>query len=86
MDEPLIRPPKGVTFNVLSERVFRVLGEFTAFPWPLLNTQAGRLGFNPAQLRHSELERLIDPLARGVARFNTPEAGDALRVALGQML
>lgn len=86
MEERLIRPPRGVTLNPLSERVFDVLSEFTAFPWPLLKTQAERIKCDPANLGRPALERLIEPLARGVARFNTPEAGRSVQQALERML
>ena len=86
MEERLVRPPKGVTLNPLSMRVFDLLSQFTAFPWPLLKTQAERIDCDPANLGHTALQRLIAPLAKGVARFNTPEAGEAVETALRRML
>jgi hypothetical protein len=86
MEERLVRPPKGVTLNPLSMRVFDLLSQFTAFPWPLLKTQAERIDCDPANLGLASLELLIAPLGKGVARFNTPEAGQAVQQALRRML
>lgn len=86
MEERLVRPPKGVTLNPLSNRVFELLSQFTAFPWPLLKTQAERIDCDPANLGRTAVERLITPLAKGVARFNTPEAGREVQLALERML
>ncbi len=76
MDQSLARPPHGVTLNALSHRVFVVLSKYTAFPWPILKTQAARLGLDGEALQESDLARLIERLGRGVARFNSPEAGE----------
>ncbi len=86
MDEFLVRPPPGKKLNDLSERVFDVLRQFTAFPWPLLETQAKRTGCDPANLGRPSLARLIEPLAEGVARFNSPEAGREVQLALERLL
>ncbi|MCR9164072.1 MAG: hypothetical protein ACE37F_01770 [Nannocystaceae bacterium] len=67
-------------------RVFDVLSQFTAFPWPLLKTQSERIGCDPANLGLSSIEKLIGPLAKGVARFNSPEAGQALKETLERMI
>jgi len=86
MDDFLSRRPAGVELNALSERVFEVLVDFTAFPWPLLRTQAERVGADPAALGRTALARLVEPLASGVARFNTPEAGREVQLALERLL
>lgn len=85
MDDFLERP-KGVELGPLSLRVFEALSQFTAFPWPLLETQAKRAGCDPANLGRAGLERLIEPLARGVARFNSPAAGREAQLALERLL
>ena len=85
MDD-FVRRPKGVELGPLSLRVFETLCMYTAFPWPLLETQAKRAGCDPANLGHPGLERLIEPLARGVARFNSPEAGREAQLALERLL
>ena len=54
----------------------------TAFPCPLLRTQAERVGADPANLGPNELLQLIEPLAMGVAGFNAPEAGLDVHLAL----
>ena len=86
MDDFLAPRPAGVEFNALSESVFDILRDFTAFPWPLLRTQAERAGADPAALGRTALKRLIEPLAAGVARFNTPEAGREVQLALERLL
>ena len=86
MDNFLSRRPAGIEFNTLSETVFELLSNYTAFPWPLLRTQAERRGADPAELRPTTLKELIGPLATGVARFNTPEAGREVQRALERLL
>ncbi len=86
MDDFVVRPPRGVELNPLSQHVFGLLREFTAFPWPLLHTQAKRAGCDPANLGRPALKRIIEPLARGVARFNSPEAGREVQLALERLL
>lgn len=86
MDELLSRRPNGIELNALSESVFEILVDYTAFPWPLLRTQADRVDADPANLERLTLERLIEPLAKGVARFNTPEAGREVQVALERLI
>lgn len=86
MDDLLSRRPTGVELNALSESVFEILVIYTAFPWPLLRTQAQRVNADPAALGRPSLKRLIEPLANGVARFNTPEAGREVQLALERLL
>ena len=86
MDDFLSRRPAGIELNALSTSVFEVLVEFTAFPWPLLRTQAKRVRADPANLGRTALARLVEPLASGVARFNTPEAGREVQLALERLL
>jgi len=86
MDDFLSRRPAGIELNALSESVFDILVNYTAFPWPLLQTQAKRVAADPAALGRTDLARLVKPLAQGVARFNTPKAGVQVQVALERLL
>lgn len=86
MDDLLSRRPSGIELNALSERVFEILVNHTAFPWPLLRTQAERVDADPANLSGGALAQLIEPLAKGVARFNTPEAGREVQLALERLI
>ena len=83
---PKPRPPEGMKLNELSEAVFEVLSEHTIFPWPVLKTQAKRLELDAAALKVADLERLIEPLASGVERFTSPEAGAAVGRQLRKLL
>ncbi len=86
MEDPLSRLPKGVKLGALSKRVVEVLCDHTAFPWPILSAQSQRIGADPACLDRESLALLVSPLARGVARFNTPEAGREVEAALRKVL
>jgi hypothetical protein len=77
--EGLARAPEGVTFNALSARVFETLARYTAFPWPILMTQAKRCGANPAALDPQVFDELVPHLAAGVARYTTPDKGVAVQ-------
>jgi len=79
-------PPEGVKLNELSAAVFDALSEHTVFPWPVLKTQAKRFNIDPTSLSPRDLERLIDRLANGVARFTSPEAGVAVEQQLRALL
>lgn len=85
MDERLTRPPAGVELGALSQRVFEILAEFTAFPWPVLHAQAVRVGVDARNLMRDDLVRLGPKLAEGVARFTTPEKGAAVLKRLGEL-
>jgi hypothetical protein len=78
MEERLKRPPPGVELGGLSQQVFEVLAEYTAFPWPVLLAQASRVGVDPKHLTRADLERIGPRLAEGVARFTSPEKGAAV--------
>ena len=86
MDERLIKPPPGVALGPLSAEVFATLAEYTAFPWPVLKTQAARHDFDPTNLTVAQLRVLVDLLADGVARFTSPGSGTKVRAALQELL
>jgi len=86
MDDFLTRRPRGVELGSFSQEVLETLSTFTAFPWPLLKTQAERAGYDPATLEASTLAPIVESLARGVARFNTPEAGEMVKAALMELV
>jgi hypothetical protein len=67
----LVKRPPGL--NDLSGRVFDVLATFTAFPWPVLETQAKRLKKDPRKLERADLPELIPKLIEALARFAAPE-------------
>ena len=86
MDDSLTRPPQGVSLNDLSASVFALLARHTAFPWPVLKTQAERMGYDGSNLGPRELEAITELIARGVARFNSPEAGRAVQLELKDLV
>ena len=86
MDENLSRPPSNVTLGELSHAVWTLLAEFTAFPWPVLKTQAARQGVDPADLTVEELRELVPRLAMGVARFTSPQIGEQVERRLEELL
>jgi hypothetical protein len=81
----LTKPPEGVELNALSTRVFAILSKYTAFPWPILMTQAKRCGVDAARLTHADLHELVPHLAAGVERYTSPEKGAATRAELTLM-
>jgi len=82
MDEGLSRRPKGVEFNELSEGVFVILEQFTAFPWAIMAAQAKRIGATAHALTPADLNKLIELLAVGVGRYTSPEKEAGVREAL----
>jgi hypothetical protein len=86
MDANLSRPPADVTLGYLSAEVFSVLARFTAFPWPVLKTQAARQGADPANLTVAQLRPLIELLAAGVSRFTSPQSGVEVRRELERLV
>jgi hypothetical protein len=77
MDPKLSRRPDGVTFNVLSGRVFTVLNRYTVFPWPVMMAQCKRVGADPASLTTDDLKRALPHLVAGVSRFTDPQKAAA---------
>ena len=86
MDERLTKPPAGVDLGPVSARIFEVLAEHTAFPWPVMKTQAQRLGLDPANLTMTDLRALLDLLAVSVERFTSPRTGAKTREDLERLL
>jgi hypothetical protein len=85
-DDDLKQLPGGVTLGPLSRQVFEVLARYTAFPWPVMTAQAKRVGHDPTQLSPMALRQLIPLLSAGVARFTSPQKGDAARQELEALL
>jgi len=86
MAQDLKQLPGGVTLGPLSSRVFEVLARYTAFPWPVLMAQAKRAGHDPTQLTPVSLRQIIPLLSSGVARFTSPQKGEAARQELEALL
>lgn len=86
MDENLSRPPSNVTLGELSHAVWTLLAEFTAFPWPVLKTQAARQGVDGADLTVDQLRELVPRLSMGVARFTSPQVGKEVERRLEALL
>jgi hypothetical protein len=86
MDSELIKPPAGVTLGALSLRIFEVLAQHTAFPWPVMKTQAQRYGLDPENLTLEDLRSLLDVLAVSVERFTSPGTGAKTRADLERLL
>jgi len=63
----------------LAGMVFDVLSKYTAFPWPVLSTQCKRVGVEPGSMRPADLDKVIELLSDGVAKFTTPEKGESVR-------
>jgi hypothetical protein len=82
MDEGLSKRPKGVEFNELSESVFAILEQYTAFPWAIMAAQAKRIGATAHALAPGDLKKLVEPLANGVGRYTSPEKQEAVKDAL----
>jgi hypothetical protein len=86
MESNLTRPPADVELGDLSREVFGVLARFTAFPWPVLKTQAARQGVDPANLSVAQLRVLVEFLATGVARFTSPTSGEEVKRELEELV
>jgi len=65
-----------------AQRVFDTLAKYTAFPWPIMLAQCRRADVEPATLQARDLHKVIDFMSEGVARFTSPEKGEALRAEL----
>lgn len=85
MADALTGLPAGVTLSTLSERVYRVLQEHTAFPWAVLSAQCKRAGVDPTVLTHETLRRVAPQLAAGVGRFTSPVQQQAVLRALEEL-
>jgi hypothetical protein len=85
MDENLSRPPSNVSLGELSHAVWTLLAEFTAFPWPVLKTQAARQGVDGADLTVDQLRDLAAGRHRGrpAARSVDPRLADLELIAIG---
>jgi len=86
MDKGLIKPPAGVHLAPLSAAVFAILAQHTAFPWPVLKTQATRHKIDPAELSPEGLRIILEGLAAGVERFTSPGSGAKVRADLERLL
>jgi hypothetical protein len=71
--------PTDAQLGGLALQVFQVLAKYTAFPWPILQAQCERAGVKPETLSSKELNKVVSFLADGVARFSTPDKGEAVR-------
>jgi hypothetical protein len=85
MGEPLSALPEGVELNELARAVFDVLAQHTAFPWPVLSTQAKRLGVDLATLTRAQLVSLIPLIAASVGRFTSPAKQEIVRRDLAKL-
>lgn len=74
--------PEGVHLGGLSTRVFEILAEHTSFPWPVMQAQCRREGVDPTAITPEGLGRVVDHLAKAVARFTTPQNGTKVAEAL----
>lgn len=84
MERGLTRPEGLSDF---SGQVFDVLARYTMFPWPVLKTQAERVGVDPARITPVHLDGpLLDYLAAGVARFTSSAKGDQVRGELAALV
>ncbi len=79
----LSRRPPGL--NELGGQVFDVLAAHTAFPWPILETQARRSSKDPFQLTRADLRELAPRLLEALARFASPDKVEAATQALGRL-
>lgn len=86
MDAGLTKRPPGIAFNALSEAVFEVLSDYTAFPWPVMLAQCKRVAADPANLTKKTLSDAMPHLVMGVARFTSPEKGARVEQALRALL
>ncbi len=86
MDAGLTKRPAGVVFNALSDAVFEVLSQYTAFPWPVMLAQCKRVAVDPANLTKKGLAEALPHIVSGVARFTSPEKASRVEHALRALL
>ena len=86
MEQSLIKPPRDVELGALSAKVFDILAQYTAFPWPVLKAQSRRMDAAPENLDAEQLAKLLEHLVRGVERFTSPETGERVRADLQALL
>lgn len=80
------KPPDGVVLAPLSAKVFDVLAQETAFPWPVMVAQCKRCAVDPTALTTTDLKTVTPFLAQGVARFTSPEKGERVRDELEKLI
>lgn len=81
MADALIKHPPHA-LNALSEQVFEVLANYTAFPWPIMMSQCKRCRVDPVALTPATLKEAIPHLSSSVARFTSPQKGEQVRIDL----
>lgn len=86
MDSSFRQLPPGVTLNALSGKVYDVLAQFTAFPWPIMLTQCKRVGADPARLTREDLTRALPLIVTGVGRFTDPDKAASTEQELTRLL
>jgi len=69
-----------------SAKVYEVLSRYTAFPWPVMAAQCRRLKLDPANLSAASLQQAAGLLSEGVARFTSPEKGQAVAEELRALM
>jgi hypothetical protein len=80
----LIKRPAGL--NELAGKVFEVLAQHTAFPWPILETQSKRAKKDPLQLTREDLTELAPRLIEALGRFAAPDKTKAAQIELMRLI
>jgi hypothetical protein len=82
--ERLKRPPAQL--SEVGRKAFDVLAEYTSFPGPVLAAQLKRHGLDPATVDEEGLATAMEDIATGVARFTSPEKGEAALARLRELV
>lgn len=77
--------PDGRNVGGFTQEVLKVIGRFTPFAWPILETQCLRAKQDPSELTPGKLLDLVDSISFSVARWTSPEKGDAVKERLNAL-
>lgn len=80
----IFRPDRAL--SDLARQVVEILEDHTALAWTILESHCERAGLVPDALDLADLEGLMPGLAKGVARFSSPEKGEDVTIRIQALI
>jgi len=71
--------------NDLAKRLHALIGQYTAFPGPILTAQCKYIKKTPSTIEPADLEKLSTYIGRAVALFSNPAKGQELEKAIARL-